>query len=164
MKRHASGITGRPIRLVRFWSVKAYALVSWAREGERMSATYAGVVVFALHVQEAFVQHRPGVVELSYISMFEPIDNHLGSNHHEKWAHDFTRPLGEEGEAHREDPTAWRRRKRPHAQLYQVPRGDDDEHQYQLEPLDDIGTEQLEQVLLLELFEDGGLDLDELHG
>jgi len=112
MKREASGITGRPMRLVRFWSVNAYDIVSWSGGmSRRAGPTYPRVVVFALHVQKALVQHWSGVVELGDVGMFEPVDDHLGSDHDEEWAHDFSRPLGEEGETFREDPAGGGRRK-----------------------------------------------------
>lgn len=40
--------------------------------------------------------------------------------------------------------------------------GDDGEHEPELEAFNDIRASELEQILLLELLEDGGFDLDKL--
>lgn len=48
--------------------------------------------------------------------------------------------------------------------LDDVAHADDEEHDPELEPLDDVSTRQLEKVVLFKALEDGALDLDELVG
>jgi hypothetical protein len=96
--------------------------------------------------------------------VFEPINEHFRPNYHKEWAHDLSGPCWEQRKAFREDPSARRRGERPNTELNEISRGDDDEHQQQLEPFHDIGTEKLKEVLLFELLEDGGFNLDELYG
>jgi len=125
---------------------------------------YPRIVIFALHIQKTFINYWPGVVEFGDVCVFQPIHKHLAPENHKEWTHHLPRPAGEDSEAFWQDsaPGALAGRERPYPQFHQISRGDDQEHQPQLETLHDVRAEQLKKVLLFKFLEHSGFNLDEL--
>ena len=102
MKRHESGMTGRPRRRVRFWSANAWKESCQLAMGEvTFEVAYIGVVVFCKYIKKPSVDCGLGVVEFGYVRMLEPIDQHLAPKDEEKRSHDLAGPFGEDGKASR---------------------------------------------------------------
>ena len=101
--------------------------------------------------------------------MLEPVDKHFGTKDKEEGTHDLARPIGKHSKAMRKERAARSsgprsRATRKATRFDNVARGDDDEHEPELESLDDIGARHLEEILFFDFLEDGGFDLDELVG
>ncbi|KJR80299.1 uncharacterized protein SPSK_05031 [Sporothrix schenckii 1099-18] len=142
-----------------------------------------GVVVLAQDVEDAAVKGGLDVVELIDVAVLDPVDDHLAANDNEKGRQhlDGRQPRRQDREAGRQDRRVVQRhlgghvleqaagpqveagaRHRQAANLDDVAQGNDEQHDPQLEPLDNVGARQLERVFLFRALEHAALDLDKL--
>lgn len=113
--------------------------------GEILVREGVGVVVLCKDVEEASVDGGLDEVEFRDVGVLHPVDKHFGAEHEKKGAHYLAGPEGEDGERLREDGGADERSGVVVAQakaagFNDVARGDDREHEPELEAFDDVGA------------------------
>lgn len=160
------------IRLYQSADEEARKRDDWEAEaaGEVLVREGVGVVILRENVEESTVDGGFGVVELRDIAVFEGVNQHFASQDKDKGLKKETRPGREDSESFWIEATFQRKSriagsrgaKSESAGFNEITKGDDGEHQPELEALDDVSARELEQVLLFEFLENCRLDLHEL--
>lgn len=127
------------------------------------------IEIFTLNIQIPLVHDRSDIVELGHKRMLDPVHHAFAPDDQKHGSHQPPRPAWKDHKALWHNPSARAAppvsaiRKRPNTHFNHVTSTNYEQHEAELEPLDNVGHRHLEEIFFVDAFEDGGLQFNELN-